>query len=51
MLISHYQFLIDEENCTWNLETSIRGSKRKTAIYINDSTCCGSSVNSNRIWF
>ena len=29
MLISHYQFLIDEENCTWNLETSIRGAKER----------------------
>ena len=22
-------FLIDEENCTWNLETSIRGAKER----------------------
>ena len=29
MLISHYQFLINEENCTWNLETSIRGAKER----------------------
>ncbi|MDA9226669.1 efflux RND transporter permease subunit [Methylophilaceae bacterium] len=29
MLISHYQFLINEENCTWNLDTSIRGAKER----------------------
>ena len=29
MLISHYQFLINEENCIWNSETCIRGAKER----------------------
>ena len=29
MMISHYQHLIDEENCTWNLETCIRGASER----------------------
>ena len=29
MLISHYQFLINEENCIWNPETCIRGAKER----------------------
>ena len=29
MLISHYQFLINEENCIWNTETCIRGAKER----------------------
>ena len=29
MLISHYQFLINEENCLWNTETCIRGAKER----------------------
>lgn len=29
MLISHYQHLIDEEHCGWNLETAIRGASER----------------------
>jgi len=29
MLISHYQFLINEEDCIWNTETCIRGAKER----------------------
>ncbi|MBT6602926.1 MAG: efflux RND transporter permease subunit [Nitrosomonadales bacterium] len=29
MLISHYQYLINEENCIWNAKTSIRGAKER----------------------
>ena len=29
MLLSHYQFLIDKENCLWNLETCIRGATER----------------------
>ena len=29
MLISHYQFLINEEDCTWNTATCIRGAKER----------------------
>jgi CzcA family heavy metal efflux pump len=29
MLVSHYQHLIDEEGCTWNLETCIRGASER----------------------
>ncbi len=29
MMVSHYQHLIDEENCIWNLETCIRGASER----------------------
>jgi CzcA family heavy metal efflux pump len=29
MMVSHYQHLIDEENCIWNLETCIRGATER----------------------
>ena len=29
MMVSHFQHLIDEENCTWNLETCIRGATER----------------------
>lgn len=29
MMVSHYQHLIDEENCTWGLETAIRGASER----------------------
>ncbi|HQN65291.1 MAG TPA: efflux RND transporter permease subunit [Methylophilus sp.] len=29
MLVSHYQHLVDEENCVWNLETCIRGASER----------------------
>ncbi|MBC7787360.1 MAG: efflux RND transporter permease subunit [Methylophilaceae bacterium] len=29
MLVSHYQHLIDEEDCTWGLETAIRGAAER----------------------
>jgi len=29
MMISHYQHLIDEENCVWGLETCIRGASER----------------------
>lgn len=29
MLVSHYQHLIDEEHCTWGLETAIRGAAER----------------------
>ena len=29
MMVSHYQHLIDEENCIWGLETSIRGASER----------------------
>ncbi len=29
MMVSHFQHLIDEENCVWNLETCIRGSTER----------------------
>lgn len=29
MMISHYQHLIDEEHCIWNLETCIRGASER----------------------
>ncbi len=29
MMISHFQHLIDEENCIWNLETCIRGATER----------------------
>jgi CzcA family heavy metal efflux pump len=29
MMVSHYQHLIDEENCTWGLETCIRGASER----------------------
>jgi len=29
MMVSHYQHLIDEENCVWNLETCIRGASER----------------------
>lgn len=29
MMISHYQHLVDEENCTWGLETCIRGASER----------------------
>ena len=29
MLVSHYQHLIDYENCSWNLETCIRGASER----------------------
>jgi len=29
MMVSHYQHLIDEENCVWDLETCIRGASER----------------------
>lgn len=29
MMISHYQHLVDEENCVWGLETCIRGASER----------------------
>jgi CzcA family heavy metal efflux pump len=29
MMVSHYQHLVDEENCTWGLETCIRGASER----------------------
>ena len=29
MMVSHFQHLIDEEKCTWNLETCIRGATER----------------------
>lgn len=29
MMVSHFQHLVDEENCVWNLETCIRGAKER----------------------
>ena len=29
MLVSHYQHLVDEENCVWNLDTCIRGASER----------------------
>lgn len=29
MLISHFQHLVDHENCVWNLETAIRGATER----------------------
>ncbi|HEY0905888.1 MAG TPA: efflux RND transporter permease subunit, partial [Methylophilus sp.] len=29
MLVSHYQHLIDEEGCSWNLDTCIRGASER----------------------
>jgi len=29
MLLSHYQFLVNKENCHWNLETCIRGASER----------------------
>jgi CzcA family heavy metal efflux pump len=29
MMVSHFQHLIDVENCTWNLETCIRGASER----------------------
>jgi CzcA family heavy metal efflux pump len=29
MMVSHFQHLVDEENCTWNLETCIRGATER----------------------
>ena len=29
MMVSHYQHLIDEENCVWGLETCIRGASER----------------------
>ncbi len=29
MLLSHYQHLVNTENCEWNLETCIRGAKER----------------------
>ena len=29
MMVSHYQHLIDEENCNWNLDTAIRGAAER----------------------
>ncbi len=29
MMVSHFQHLIDEENCIWNLETCIRGATER----------------------
>lgn len=29
MMVSHFQHLIDEEDCTWNLETCIRGATER----------------------
>ncbi|WP_020182028.1 efflux RND transporter permease subunit [Methylotenera sp. 1P/1] len=29
MMVSHFQHLVDEENCVWNLETCIRGASER----------------------
>ncbi|WP_047537233.1 efflux RND transporter permease subunit [Methylotenera versatilis] len=29
MMVSHFQHLVDEENCIWNLETCIRGASER----------------------
>ena len=29
MLVSHYQHLVYTENCTWNLETCVRGASER----------------------
>lgn len=29
MMVSHFQHLVDAENCTWNLETCIRGASER----------------------
>ena len=29
MMVSHFQHLVDEENCVWNLETCIRGATER----------------------
>ena len=29
MMVSHFQHLVDEEHCTWNLETCIRGATER----------------------
>ncbi len=29
MMVSHYQHLVDEENCVWSLETCIRGASER----------------------
>ena len=29
MLLSHYQFLVNKENCLWNLQTCIRGASER----------------------
>ena len=29
MLLSHYQFLVNKENCIWNLDTCIRGATER----------------------
>lgn len=29
MMVSHYQHLVDEENCIWNLDTAIRGASER----------------------
>lgn len=29
MMVSHFQHLVDEENCAWNLETCIRGASER----------------------
>ena len=29
MMVSHFQHLVDEENCTWNLQTCIRGATER----------------------
>ena len=29
MMVSHFQHLVDEENCSWNLETCIRGASER----------------------
>ncbi|MBM3350860.1 MAG: efflux RND transporter permease subunit [Betaproteobacteria bacterium] len=29
MMVSHFQHLVDKENCTWNLETCIRGASER----------------------
>jgi Cu/Ag efflux pump CusA len=29
MMVSHFQHLVDEEDCTWNLETCIRGASER----------------------
>ena len=29
MMVSHFQHLVDEEHCTWNLATCIRGASER----------------------
>ena len=41
MMVSHFQHLIDEENCTWNLETCIRGATERLPSIIMTALVTG----------